>query len=131
MDIAMAKKEQLLKSKEVAHILDMSPDDVNDRARKGKLKGIKQGRFWEFRPWDVQAYKRKQTSAVNTQRKDHQTPKKIQSLNSKEAAHILDMSPDDVNDLAREGTLKATRKGRFWRFPLSAVKAYKRQLTKK
>jgi excisionase family DNA binding protein len=58
----MAKKEQLLKSRDVAHILDMSPDDVVDLARKGKLKGIKQGRLWKFRLSDVQAYKGKHTS---------------------------------------------------------------------
>jgi excisionase family DNA binding protein len=120
----MAKKEQLLTSKDVAHILDMSPDDVIDLARKGVLKGIKQGRRWKFRLSDVQAYKRKQTSEVNTQRKDHQTPKKIQFLNSKEVAHILDMSPSDVSDLALEGKLKAIKQGRLWRFRHSDVSAY-------
>jgi len=56
----MAKnKESLLKSKEVAHILDCSPDDVIDLARKGKLRAIKQGRFWRFRQSDVVSYKKR------------------------------------------------------------------------
>ena len=53
------KKESLLKSKDVAHILDCSPDDVIDLARKGKLRAIKQGRFWRFRQSDVVTYKRR------------------------------------------------------------------------
>jgi len=57
----MAKKEQLLKSRDVAFILDMSPDDVIDLARKGKLKAIKQGRRWRFRVADIEAYKRQLT----------------------------------------------------------------------
>jgi excisionase family DNA binding protein len=58
----MAKKEQLLKSRDVAHILDMSPDDVNALVHKGKLKAIKKGRLWKYRLSDVEAYKRKHTS---------------------------------------------------------------------
>jgi len=58
----MGKKQQFLKSRDVAFILDMSPDDVVDLARKGKFKGIKQGRYWRFRLEDVEAYKRKHTS---------------------------------------------------------------------
>jgi len=53
------KKEWLLKSKDVAHILDCSPDDVIDLARKGKLQAIKQGRFWRFRESDVVSYKKR------------------------------------------------------------------------
>jgi hypothetical protein len=54
----MARKEILLRSKDVAHILDVSPDDVIIMARRGKLKASKQGRFWRYRPSDVMAYKR-------------------------------------------------------------------------
>jgi len=43
----------------VAHLLDVSPDDVVDLARKGKLRAIKVGRFWRFRFADVVAYQRK------------------------------------------------------------------------
>lgn len=53
------KQEPLLKSKDAAHILDCSPDDVIDLARKGKLRAVKQGRFWRFRHADVLAYKRR------------------------------------------------------------------------
>ncbi|MEW6443668.1 MAG: helix-turn-helix domain-containing protein [bacterium] len=56
----MAKKtELLLRSKDVAHILDCSPDDVIELARRGKLRATKQGRFWRFRQNDVITYKKK------------------------------------------------------------------------
>ena len=48
-----------LKSKEVAHILDMSPDDVVFLARKGKLRATKVGKYWQYRYRDVSAYKRR------------------------------------------------------------------------
>ena len=54
------KENDLLNSNDVAWILDMSPSDVVDLARRGELKASKAGRFWQFRPRDVQAYKRKQ-----------------------------------------------------------------------
>ncbi len=53
----MALKKTLLRSKDVAHILDCSPDDVIELARRGKLKGSKTGRYWRFRLEDVIAYK--------------------------------------------------------------------------
>ena len=53
------KKQTLLRSKDVAHILNTSPDDVNDLARKGKLRGEKRGRYWGFRLADVMTYKKK------------------------------------------------------------------------
>ncbi len=56
----MSKKEMLLRSKDAAHILDMSPDDVIYLARKGKLRASKEGKFWRFRLRDVTAYKRRQ-----------------------------------------------------------------------
>ncbi len=55
----MTKAEGLLRSKDVAHILDCSPDDVIELARRGKLVAIKQGRFWRFRQNDVMNYKTK------------------------------------------------------------------------
>jgi len=55
----MAEEEKLLKSKDVAHILDCSPDDVHLLVRRGDLKGTKVGRFWRFRLEDVMEYKRK------------------------------------------------------------------------
>lgn len=53
------KKELHWRFKDVAHLLDVSPDDVVDLARKGKLRAIKVGRFWRFRFADVVAYQRK------------------------------------------------------------------------
>jgi len=53
------KNESLRKSKDVAHILDCSPDDVIDLARKGKLRAVKQGRFWRFRESDAVSYKKR------------------------------------------------------------------------
>jgi len=60
----MAKKENLLRSKDVAHILDCSPDDVIELARRGKLRASKQGRFWRFKHNDVLTYKKKYEEAA-------------------------------------------------------------------
>ena len=51
------KKDRLFRSKDVAHILDCSPDDVIVLAKKGKIRAVKQGRFWRYRQDDVMAYK--------------------------------------------------------------------------
>jgi len=56
-----AKKEALLKSKDVAHILDLPPDDVIYLARKGKLRGVKEGKYWKFRLRDVKYFQKKRT----------------------------------------------------------------------
>lgn len=55
----MTKKENLMRSKDVAHILDCSPDDVIDLARRGKLRAAKQGRFWRFRYADVLTFRKR------------------------------------------------------------------------
>ena len=52
-------------------------------------------------------------------------------LRSKDVAYILDCCPDDVVDLARRGVLNAEKKGRYWRFPYSAVMDYKRKQERK
>ena len=57
--MATKKKQTLLRSRDVAFILDCSPGDVIELARKGKLKGTKKGRFWWFEGADVRAYQRK------------------------------------------------------------------------
>ena len=72
MTAEVVKKEEInmppqkihLRSKDVAHILDLSPDDVINLARRGKLKASKTGRFWRFRQADVVAYKRRNEKAV-------------------------------------------------------------------
>ena len=55
----MPSPKRMLKSKDVAHLLDVCPDDVLYLARTDKLKGIKKGKFWEFRFQDVQSYRKK------------------------------------------------------------------------
>jgi len=55
----MADKEDiLLNSREVAFLLDLSPDTVNDLARRGVLPAFKKGRQWRFRKRDVTMFKR-------------------------------------------------------------------------
>ena len=49
----------LLRSKDVAHILDCSPDDVYPLIRRGELPAIRKGRVWRFRLRDVEAYLRR------------------------------------------------------------------------
>ena len=58
------KDEVLLNSKEVAEILDMSPDTVNELARKSVLPAFKRGRQWRFRTRDIVSYKRDLWSAT-------------------------------------------------------------------
>lgn len=43
----------ILKTRDIAVLLDMSPDDVNALARKGLIKGRKIGKHWRFRSKDV------------------------------------------------------------------------------
>ena len=52
------KDDVLLTSSEVAAILDISPDTVNEFARKSILPGFKRGRQWRFWQRDVASYKR-------------------------------------------------------------------------
>jgi hypothetical protein len=51
-------KEYSMRSRDVAQIIDCSPDDVIIAARRGQLIGKKQGRFWRFRLSDVRAWKK-------------------------------------------------------------------------
>ncbi|MGE0519220.1 MAG: helix-turn-helix domain-containing protein [Candidatus Binatia bacterium] len=48
----------MLNSKEVARILDLSPDTVNEFARKSILPAVKKGRQWRFRRRDIASFKR-------------------------------------------------------------------------
>ena len=48
-----------LDSRDVAHILDMSPDDVIRLANQNKIKAKKEGRYWRYHPQSVLAYQRK------------------------------------------------------------------------
>jgi hypothetical protein len=55
----MSKNGYVLRSRDVAHILDCSPDEVIELAQNRKLKATKEGRFWKYRPEDVVAYKKR------------------------------------------------------------------------
>ena len=50
------KTGSMLRSRDVAHILGCSSDDVIELACKGELKAEKQGRVWRFREEDLMAY---------------------------------------------------------------------------
>ena len=54
----MERDDVILNSKEVALMLDMSPDTVNEYARKSVLPGFKKGRQWRFRRRDIASFKR-------------------------------------------------------------------------
>lgn len=55
----MADKDDiLLNSREVAFLLDLSPDTVNEFARRSILPAFKKGRQWRFRKRDIAAFKR-------------------------------------------------------------------------
>ena len=57
--MAMVKKDDLLNSNDVAHMLDDTPDDIVLLARKGLLRGVKKGKRWKFKKRDVLSYMRK------------------------------------------------------------------------
>jgi len=54
----MQMDDAILNSKDVAVILDMSPDTVNEYARKSILPGFKKGRQWRFRRRDIISFQR-------------------------------------------------------------------------
>ena len=54
----MERDEAILNSKDVAEILDLSPDTVNELARKSILPAFKKGRQWRFRRRDIAVFKR-------------------------------------------------------------------------
>jgi excisionase family DNA binding protein len=52
------KDDLLLNSREVALLLDLSPDTVNELARRNLLPAFKKGRQWRFRKRDIASFKR-------------------------------------------------------------------------
>ena len=42
----MNKEAAFLRSKDVAHILDISPNDVIDLVHRRRLKATKKGKYW-------------------------------------------------------------------------------------
>ncbi|MCZ6562591.1 MAG: helix-turn-helix domain-containing protein [Deltaproteobacteria bacterium] len=60
----MDREEELLTSREVARILDLSPDTVNEFARKNILPAFKKGKQWRFRKRDIFSFNKKQVRGV-------------------------------------------------------------------
>lgn len=58
---------KVLKTREVAQVLDLCPDNVSDMARKGILHGYKKGNQWRFRRKDIEAWIRARLSAPESQ----------------------------------------------------------------
>jgi excisionase family DNA binding protein len=54
----LEQNDIVLNSKEVAEILDLSPDTVNEMARRSVLPAFKRGRLWRFRKRDIASFKR-------------------------------------------------------------------------
>jgi excisionase family DNA binding protein len=51
--------KQLLRPRDVAHILDCCPDDLYPLIYAGEIKAQKVGRLWKFRMEDVMDYKKR------------------------------------------------------------------------
>lgn len=60
----LERDEDLLNSREVARILDLSPDTVNEFARKNILPGFKKGKQWRFRKRDIFLFNKKQARDI-------------------------------------------------------------------
>ena len=60
----LERDEDLLNSRDVAMILDLSPDTVNEFARKNILPGFKKGKQWRFRKRDISSFNKKQTREI-------------------------------------------------------------------
>ena len=56
--------EDLLNSRQVAMILDLSPDTVNEFARKNILPAFKKGKQWRFRKRDISIFYKKQNKDI-------------------------------------------------------------------
>jgi len=50
------KDQKLLTSRDVATILDCTPDEVIALARTGKIRATKQGKYWKFLRGNVTNY---------------------------------------------------------------------------
>jgi excisionase family DNA binding protein len=58
------REEDLLNSKQVAVILDLSPDTVNEFARKNILPAFKKGKQWRFRKRDISIFNKKPNDGI-------------------------------------------------------------------
>jgi excisionase family DNA binding protein len=59
----LANLPSILRTRDLALLLDLSPDAVNDLARKGIIKGYKSGNQWRFRRKDIERYLAKEKVA--------------------------------------------------------------------
>ncbi len=57
--MALTHLPNILRTRDIAFLIDTSPDTVNDMARKGIIKGYKSGNQWRFRKKDVEKYLKK------------------------------------------------------------------------
>lgn len=55
----------VFKTRDLAILFDLSPDAVNDMARRGVLKGYKSGNQWRFRRKDVERYIEREKKVAN------------------------------------------------------------------
>jgi hypothetical protein len=60
----LEREEDLLNSRQVAIILDLSPDTVNEFARKNILPAFKKGKQWRFRKRDISIFYRRQNREI-------------------------------------------------------------------
>jgi len=58
LNLMADKDDLLLNSREVAFLLDLSPDTVNELARRNVIPAFKKGRQWRFRKRDITVFKR-------------------------------------------------------------------------
>ncbi len=63
----LATKPKVLKTRDLAEVLDLCPDSVSDMARKGIIHGYKKGHQWRFRRKDVEAWIRARLAAPESQ----------------------------------------------------------------
>jgi len=62
--LMLEREEDLLNSREVARILDLSPDTVNEFARKNILPGFKKGKQWRFRKKEIFSFNKRQSKEI-------------------------------------------------------------------
>lgn len=62
--VMFEREEELLNSRDVAKILDLSPDTVNEFARKNILPAFKKGKQWRFRKRDIASFNKKQVRGI-------------------------------------------------------------------
>ncbi len=62
----LAARPKVLKTRDLAQVLDVSPDNVSDMARKGVIHGYKKGHQWRFRRKDIEAWMRARLSTLES-----------------------------------------------------------------